>query len=257
MQSLKLKVIACAIVEDEVRQAAEGSPHSLDISYIDLVDCHERIQEGHQNIQEAIDATVDGGWDGVLIGWGLCGRMVSGVRSRDAQLVLPRAHDCLTLMFGSRQAYTDYFLNNSGTYYLSSGWIRHNMQQGGEMVDQLQMGEFRKEYSDLVEQYGEENAKYLAEVMGSWQNHYNKACLIVQDHDEVNTLSRQATDLIAPKGWTLDIRKGALTLLQKWLHGQWDAEDFLIVPPNHQIAESYDEGILRAESAMDEPLRAG
>ena len=38
-------------------------------------------------------------------------------------LVVPRAHDCITLFLGSKERYLDYFQTHPGVYFKTSGWI--------------------------------------------------------------------------------------------------------------------------------------
>ncbi len=38
-------------------------------------------------------------------------------------LVIPRAHDCITLFLGSKERYLDYFQSHPGVYFKTSGWI--------------------------------------------------------------------------------------------------------------------------------------
>lgn len=243
---MNLKVIYCEILEEEVANAAHCSPHKLDISNILMESCHEKVTEGKLEIQKALDNESGKPWDYILLGWGLCGRMLTGVTARDIPLVLPRSHDCLTMMFGSREAYSTYFLNNSGTYYLSRGWMKHAGDKGGELGSQMQMGELSLDYAELAEQYGEENASYLAEILGGWDSHYNKACLIVQEHDNQAELLSQAKELVKSRRWSIETRAGSLELLKNWLHGNWNEKDFLIVNPGQTICESYDDGIFTA-----------
>ena len=74
-------------------------------------------------IQEAVDRTPEGVYDAILLGYGLCGNGLDGLTARHTRLVLPRAHDCIALLMGSRERYRAYFEANPGTYYRSTGWL--------------------------------------------------------------------------------------------------------------------------------------
>ena len=37
-----------------------------------------------------------------------------------------------------------------------------------------------------------------------------------------------------------------MSLLESLVNGQWDPERFLLVPPGHRVAASFDEGIIKA-----------
>jgi len=55
-------------------------------------------------LQAAIDeAEADAEkYDALALGYGLCGNGLAGLEARSVPLVLPRAHDCITLLMGSR-----------------------------------------------------------------------------------------------------------------------------------------------------------
>jgi hypothetical protein len=38
-------------------------------------------------------------------------------------MVVPRAHDCIALLLGSREKYAVYFDAHPGTFYQSPGWV--------------------------------------------------------------------------------------------------------------------------------------
>ncbi len=244
---MRLKVLACDIFRDEIAAAARGCPHELDVTMIGTDRCHEKPKQGKAVLQEAIDACAGLGWDALLIGYGLCGRLMVGIRSQDTPLVVPRSHDCLGVLFGSAARYLQYFMDNPGTYYLSGGWIEHAEGEGGDLTSQMQMGEMSFEYEELIEQFGEDNAKYLFEVMSAWQQHYKSATVILQQEDDEKALMERAETLCAPKGWAVNKLAGDLGLLRRWLYGDWNDAEFLRVPPGHTVQESHDGGIFKSE----------
>ena len=75
------------------------------------------------HLQARIDAADAGGYDAILLGYALCGRGTEGLRAGKTALILPRAHDCIGLLMGSRQWYLAYFETHTGVYFRSPGWI--------------------------------------------------------------------------------------------------------------------------------------
>ena len=53
----------------------------------------------------------------------MCGTATVGLTARHAPLVLPRAHDCITLYLGSRQRYNEEFMRHPGTYWYSVDYM--------------------------------------------------------------------------------------------------------------------------------------
>ena len=59
----------------------------------------------------------------MLFGYGLCGMGLVGLTARPKPVVIPRAHDCITLFLGSRERYLEYFNAHPGVYFKTTGWI--------------------------------------------------------------------------------------------------------------------------------------
>jgi hypothetical protein len=81
---------------------------------------------------------------------------VVGLTSRRLPLVIPRGHDCVTLLIGSKERYREYFDTHRGIYWYSSGWIERTLQPGRERYELT-----RRHY---METYGEDNAEFLMEM---------------------------------------------------------------------------------------------
>jgi hypothetical protein len=179
------------------------------------------------------------------------------VRAREIPLVIPKAHDCITFFFGSRNAYREYFDAHPGTYYMTSGWAERDTAGEGEdgytrpaygqtgVMAKLGLTE---SYEALVEKYGEENAAFIAESTGQWTNSYSRYLYlkmgVCPEEDYIEQTRREADE----KGWEFELRDGDLGLLRKLLWGEWDA-DMLIVRPGQKIAPRNDEDVLAVEAA--------
>ena len=86
-------------------------------------------------VQEAVDAVDTEAYDAILLGYGLCNNGLVGITAKDIPLVLPRAHDCITLFLGDRKRYSTYFIDHPGTYFKTSGWIERG--KAGDELSQL------------------------------------------------------------------------------------------------------------------------
>ena len=58
-------------------------------------------------LQRVIDEVEAGEetYDAILLGFGLCSMGIVGLHSSKMPLVVPRAHDCITMLLGSRETY--------------------------------------------------------------------------------------------------------------------------------------------------------
>jgi len=59
----------------------------------------------------------------VVLGYGLCGNGLHGLKAGRHTLLAPRADDCIALLLGSYQAYRREFDAEPATYWLSKGWL--------------------------------------------------------------------------------------------------------------------------------------
>ena len=222
----------------------EQSPHDIDVEFLQKGLHDIPTEEMLKRLQEQVDNVPDG-YDAILLGYGLCNNGLDGLRARNTQLVLPRAHDCITLFLGSRQRYRDYFDANPGTYFKTTGWIERN--EIAEELKQLsipnQMG-MDMTYEQLVEQYGEDNAEFLWEELCNTEKNYSQITFIemgVEPDDRFEKIAREEAD---SKQWKFEKVPGNLTLLQRLLHGDWSSCDFLVVPPNRELMANHTEGIV-------------
>ena len=95
-------------------------------------------------------------------------------------------------------------------------------------------------YQDYVTQYGEENADFLTEMLGNWFKNYKQLTYIdtgVGDFDDYKKASREYADKM---NWVYEEINGDTGLIFSLLNGDWNVDDFLVVPP-HNIIEPTNE----------------
>lgn len=247
---MRLKLISCEVLGREMRAAVARSPHQVDLEFLSK-GLHDIGGGGMcERLQQAVDRADASRYEAILLGYALCGNGILGLTARSLPLVIPRAHDCITLLMGSRQRYGEYFENNPGVYFRSTGWLEH-----GENLDQLSRHAVRKKtgsgYSlaELMAQYGEENGRYLFEQFTSYQSAYRQLTFIETGPEPDGGFERQARDEAARRGWLFEKIRGDLGLFERLLAGAWDEQEFLVVPPGWRVTASYDGEILQAEWA--------
>lgn len=243
---MNLKLISCEIFCRELCFALARSPHRVDAEFLpkglhDLESAEMRCR-----VQAVIDAVDPVRYDAVLLGYGLCNNGLAGVRARTLPLILPRAHDCISLFLGSRHRYREYFDSHPGTYFLTSGWIERGETSDGleELSVQQQLG-MNLTLQELAEQYGEENAEYLYETLCQGTRNYGRFAWIPMGV-EPPALEAEARARAAERGWEFECVPGDMTLLEKLVNGEWDAADFLRIEPGTEIRPTYSEDIVRS-----------
>ncbi len=244
-----LKMIACDILHRECCQIIANSVNKIDLEFLTKGLHDLESSEMAARLQKIIDAAAaaEQDYEYILLTYALCNNGVVGVRARTKPLVIPKAHDCITMFLGSRKRYQDYFDANPGSYFLTSGWIERD--ESSEDVKQLSIQHktgMDMSYEEMVEKFGEENAQYLFETLGGGGqvNNYTRFTYIPMGLKIDNQFEEIARKRAEEKGWDFDMVPGDISLLQRFADGEWDSGEFLIVPPGKEIAASYEEDVL-------------
>ncbi len=202
-------------------------------------------------VQEAVDAVDTEAYDAILLGYGLCNNGLVGITAKDIPLVLPRAHDCITLFLGDRKRYSTYFSDHPGTYFKTSGWIERG--KAGDELSQLsiqqEMG-MNLSYQEMVEKYGEDNAKYLYEELCEHTRNYGQYTYIEMGVEPDDRFEKKTREDAEERGWQFEKVAGDLKLIRRLVDGDWDDDSFLVIEPGQSIAPTYDlDQIIQVEPA--------
>ncbi len=244
-----LKLIACEIAFREICWCAAHSPNLFDLAFLSQ-GYHDNTDIGLERIQERVDAVPPGRFDAILLGYGLCNNIITGLEARDTPIVVPRAHDCITFFLGSKERYRTFFMDHPGTYYYTTGWLEHR-QRGGERVERRQGAGLGVdlEFQALVEKYGEDNARYLIDMMGNWTDNYTHGVFIDFEFSRDLPTKARAKQICSDRNWEYLEVEGDLSLLQKWMDGPWGEEAFLTVREGERVGPTHDEQIVRIQPA--------
>ncbi len=246
---MRLYAIACDVVARPVYLCAARSPHVVDIRLFER-GLHNEPANLRDHLQQAIDEAPSNA-EAIVLGYGLCGGATAGIEARGVPVVLPRAHDCITLFLGARERYQEEHAKAATYWYVADQLERNDgyragvggLAIGADTDDQVEA--VRAEY---VAKYGEDNADYLMEVMGGWRTHYARAAFVsmgVADETPSETAARDEADR---RGWAYERMEGSMVLLRRLIEGDWD-DDMLVLQPGERLAMSYDDGVVKAVPA--------
>ena len=245
-----LKIVACEIAVRELQYVAARSKNLIDLEFL-TQGHHDTPISGREEIQRRIEAVPPGKYEAVVLGYGLCSNILVGLHCSHTQLVIPRAHDCITLFLGSKERYQKLFSERPGTYYFSSGWLECATRRGtkgsvwgGAALPANAGLNLQATYQKWVQKYGEDQAKYLLEEMSRWTEAYSHGSLIDFDFLKHLELPQQVQKICAEKGWTYDPIPGDLSLFQRMVDGPWPETDFLVVKPGQKVVASFDDRII-------------
>ncbi len=236
---MKLKCLACDVLARPLYLSAAHSPHIVDIELFPR-GLHNTPAILRGRLQERIDAAAGLGYDAVVMAYGLCGQATAGLTAREKQVVVPRAHDCITLFLGGRERYDAQFEQQPGTYWYALDYMERDDGAGGSMGLGAGAGtEGQAVYEQYVEKYGQDNADYLMEVMGQWQAHYKRAAFVDMGVGDGSKVERMAQEDAARRGWIFEKVAGDMVLVRRLLFGDW-RDDFLVLQPGESLAMTYD-----------------
>jgi hypothetical protein len=244
---LRIRLIACEVLAREVHHVAARSEAVVDVTLLQQ-GLHDLGPDGmRERLQAAVDAVPRDSCEAVALGYALCSRGAEGVVARDVPLVIPRAHDCVTLLMGSRERYSREFDSVPGTYYYSAGWHeRDDSKVGSAMSIPSELG-MAKSYQEYVDLYGEENAKFIAEELTGGLRHYERMVFLESGLGGEAPARAAAEERARADGWRFEVAKADLSLLERLVGGErsggW-SEDFLVLAPGERVVATHDERIV-------------
>jgi hypothetical protein len=247
---MRLKLLSCEIFYREFSAALARSPHTVDVEFLPKGLHDVGVEKMRAQLQAALDRVDTSRYDAVLLGYGLCNNGIVGLAARDIPLVVPRAHDCITLFLGSAERYLAYFDSHPGVFFKTTGWIERGGDDGE--LSQLAIGKaigMDWSYEALVAKYGEDNARYLQEQFDTLTKNYSQFTFVEMGVEPNGSFEQRTREEAARRGWKFEKLAGDLGMIERLLSGNWDAKEFLVVPPGQRIVARYDEGIISTEEA--------
>lgn len=218
-------VIACKVFQDLLEHFLP--PDVADqVTFLDY-GLHEFPNKLSSAVQEQIDSLEEP--SRILLGYGLCGNGLQGIRAGRHTLFMPRADDCIAILLGSYQAYLKEFSENPGTYYLTKGWL----ESGSDPL---------REYHQALEKYGAENAEWL---MDQQYRHYKRLVFVAHTREDLEIYRPRALEVaeyckqwgmsyeevLGSEDYIRDLVKAVGTLSES-------DEQFLVIPPGGSIEQS-------------------
>jgi hypothetical protein len=239
---MRIAVITCAVLEAELEGLRSGMPQVVHVEILPQ-GLHNTPNILREKLQEAVDRVEAGtSAEAIVLGYGLCSRGVEGVRTKRCLLVLPRAHDCITLLLGSKERYAEYVKQYPGTYWYSPGWNKHHVPPGKLRYDLL-----RAQY---VEKYGEDNADFLMESEQAWFRAYTRAAYVDVGIGATPADVEFTKECAKWLGWEFDRQRGDAALMRDMLEGKWDDERFLVLRPGETMKMTADERVVEREGPL-------
>jgi hypothetical protein len=237
--------LTCEALARSVYAAAAGSPNIISVRLFKQ-GLHNRPKSLRVALQEHIDTIQPGECDAILLVYGMCGTATVGLSAHHTPLVIPRAHDCITLYLGSGERYQQEFERHPGTYWYSVDYLERLEPGSSVALGAANVEMEDAEYERLVAKYGEETADSIMEEMRKWLRHYSRAAFIDTGMGETERVADIARRKAEQEGWIFERLQGNRRMLDALINGAWNPEEYLVVPPEHRIEQALNDGLMRA-----------
>ena len=241
----RLALLACRVFEQEIAVHGAGAAHIMETRFFE-VGLHDRPDQLRSNLQAALMALeARDDIEAIVLAYGLCGLGTAGLKPLRHKLVIPRAHDCITVFMGGKEAYAGHQRHCPSCYYYTPGWNRERRVPGPERLEWLK--------SELGKKFDPDDVQFLIDSeREQWSRHGTATYLdlgTANAEPEADYARRCAQWL----GWKFEHIRGDPALLRDLLWGNWDNERFQIIEPGMRLAHVPDETIMRAEPVPSAP----
>ncbi len=228
---MPVHVIACQVLQDAVEPfLPDDLVEAVTYQEYGLHRVPDRMTRA---LQDHIDAVQKPGL--IVLGYGLCGSGVQGLKSRQHILLIPRTDDCIALLLGSRRAYRREFSAVPGTYYLSKGWL----ESGSHPLS---------EYEEYAEKYGPDEAAWILDQQ--YQN-YERVALVAHSQANLEAYAPAARkvasfcerwgmryeEILGSEEYVRRLVEAAVMLRDEGLEARDRiGRDFVVVPPGNEVS---------------------
>jgi hypothetical protein len=234
-----IALIACEVFRSEIELLAAGAEHIVERRFYEI-GLHDRPDEMRVRLQQEV-TEMDGRDDieAIVLAYGLCGCGTAGLRAGRHPLVIPRAHDCITVFLGSKEVYAARQSACPGCYYCTPGWNLARRVPGPDRLAALR--------EDFSKQFDPEDVDFLLENERAMWESYGTSTFIglgTSEAEREAAYTKQCADWL---GWKFEHLKGDPILLRELLYGPWDDDRYQIIRPGFKLAHSANDAVMRSE----------
>ncbi|HTP02918.1 MAG TPA: DUF1638 domain-containing protein [Anaerolineales bacterium] len=217
-------VLSCKVFKDLFdRLASDGLIDRF--IYLDY-GLHDAPRKLNESVQGALDALEEPSL--VVLGYGLCGNGLNGIRSGRHTLLIPRADDCIAIFLGSYARYQKEFKAESATYYLTKGWL----ESGSDPL---------REYRKYVDRYGAQKADWLID---SLYHNYKRLVFVAHSQEDLDAYRERALEVARfceRWGMRYEEMRGSTDFFEQLLDLATDpaqgSTDFIVIPSDGELKQ--------------------
>lgn len=165
MIEILTKIISCRIFKPYLDMITHEDHQVFDIDYIDI-DAHDTPNLLNRQLQEKINQYSN--YDLILLFYGICGNATKGLFNPNGKLGIIKTHDCLGVLCGSNHRYNELLASTPDLRWRCLATTTLDRSQ---------------KYFEYYEMFGEENAKYLIDVLYVQNQTLHYLSMDTQDDD--------------------------------------------------------------------------
>jgi len=258
----RFKLIACGVLHKEIDSIRASVPQDVELVEVWLEQgLHREPKRLNELVKREIIATEEQSehFDAILLGYGLCSYGVEGISSRSYTLVIPRAHDCITLFLGSKERYLDEFSKAPGTYWFTPGFVSGKFQPGMSEKYAGVYHEYEENYEKYLEKFGDaELARFIIDSQEqAWIKNYSRGAYVNSGLPGGDALKEKAIEFCSQRTWRFEEVTGDMSLLLDLVSGNWDADRFLVIEPGLKLVSGGVADIITTDRAVKETFAFG
>ena len=214
---MKKKLICCDVFKEEVQLL--GIPDDMDVEFLSM-GLHLHPEKLHREINLALERSTD--YQMIIMGFGLCGGALSDISAPGCPLIIPKVHDCIPVLLGSKKRYETLQKDCKGTFYFSGGWV-----EGDRMMI--------PEYERSCVEFGSKRALKIFRMM--FEN-YNRLLYIHTGHPRSTDTLEKTRDFAETLKLPCQNTQGDHEYLKRLLYGPWDDDLFVTIPPDQRVDQN-------------------
>lgn len=171
----KVVLVACEVLKDTLMQCM---PPGL---YGETIFLEYGLHRYPERLRQSIQAIINNLAKPclVVLGYGLCGNGLRGIKAGQHTLLVPRVDDCIPLLLGSYESYRRQTKAEAATFYLSKGWLKSGSTPFTE-------------YQEYVKQYGHSRADRIIDTQ---YRHCKRLAFVVDDQHDLDLYREQAEEV--------------------------------------------------------------
>ncbi len=234
---MKTLILACEVLRPELELLARNMDNPPEMRFLEqrLHDYPDNLRAGVQQEIDAFEAAHEGPLT-IVMGYGLCGRGLCGVRAQRAILVFPRLHDCIPLLMGvnQKEANADISSRDGATYWITPGWLDYFLIDFHLTDKRFRMYEAK---------FGAKRAARMVEAENALLAGYKSTCHIrwPEIGDKYVEVARKLADAVELPYTEINGTSGYMNEL---LHGGKNLDRFMHLTPGQTIDMATDGTII-------------